>query len=206
MYLFGLVWESTSSITHCFQTALLVQGGSRRRLSWLGSSSSLAWPQNRALQPGLGRMTGVICCLMACEVSCSCFAAWKFGGFLLCRSFASTAPACSKIFVMPCPDSAINRPCNVKILLTVNRNASLCYQGHKGGNKPRSGTRPAVALQQRMGWSADCPCPCPAWPAPALQPWSPPSQAMWQLPGSQSPADPSQSHRHGTQLALVHLL
>lgn len=108
---------------------------------------------------------------------CSCFAALKFGGFLLCRSFSSTAPA----FVRPCPDSAINKPCYVKILFTVNRNATLCYLGHKGDNKPSSERRRAAALQQKMGWSADCPCPCPAWAALALQPWSPPSQAVWQF-------------------------
>lgn len=130
---------------------------------------------------------------MACEVSCSCFAALKFEfGFLICRSFASTAPAFCKTFVRSCPDSAINKHCYVKILLTVNRNTTLCYQGHKGGNKPRSETRPAAAaLRQKMGWSANCPCPCSAWPALALQAWTPPSQAMWQFPGSQFTTAPS---------------
>lgn len=106
--------------------------------------------------------------------------------FLIGRSFASTAPAFCKTFVKPCPHSAINKPCYVKILLTVSQIAALCYQGHEEGNKPRNETRPAAALQQKMGWSADCPCPCPAWPALALQPWTPPSQAMWQFPRSQS--------------------
>lgn len=85
----------------------------------------------------------------------------------------------------------------------MNRNATLCYQGCKGGNKPRSETRSAAALQHKMGWSADCPRLCPPWPALALQPvlWTPPSQPMWQFPWSQSTiapfSEPQPCHKAG---------
>lgn len=72
----------------------------------------------------------------------------------------------------------------------MNRNVALAARAHKWSTKPRGGTRPAAAAQQKMGWLADC--PCPAWPSLSLQPSlpTPPAQTVWWFPCSQSTPAP----------------
>lgn len=145
-------------------------------------------------------MTGVICCLMACEVSCSCFAALKFGGFLLCRSFASRAPAFCK---------ALSSLCYQQTLLC--ENTSYCEQECHSVLQ-HGATNPEVKQDQLQHcsrrWAGQQTALAPALPG---QPWicnlgplqaSPCGNSL----GPSPQQHPSQSHSHSTKLTLGHLL